>query len=238
MMRFPEFEGLGLPVAAFSGKDDGDCGLRNPDSLADSLDNRRRFCQALGTTLDNLVCAQQVHGTAIAPVCDADRGRGARAWDLGVPDTDGLVTDTPGLALAVFVADCVPVFLYDPIRKAAALVHAGRRGTLANIAGHAVDVLRTRFGVRPADLHALIGPSAGPDAYEVSPEMARQWREARLPARGRLLDLWEANALQLSRAGVHRRHIALAGVCTIADRRFFSYRAGDGSGRNMALIKL
>lgn len=228
---------LGARAAAFSERSDQDLGrnLREPDAV---FEDRRRFCAANGVDADELVVGQQVHGVRVAVVGVAERGRGARNPETALPETDGMVTNWPGLVLAVLAADCVPVYLLDPVRRAVGLVHAGRQGTRGNIAGQAVEVMATRLGGCPGNMHALIGPGACPACYEVSTEIADDWREAGLPVTGRRLDLWQANAIQMEHAGVPREHIATAGVCTIEDGRFFSYRARADAGRNMAICAL
>ena len=232
MIRFTEFERLGVAVAAFSDKADGDCGLTTGPAGRDKL------CGQCHVNPGHLVCARQVHGVKVVRATESDRGRGARSRDNAFPDTDGIVTDVAGLPLAILVADCVPLYLYDPRRRAGGLVHAGRRGTLAGIAEKAVAVLDHAFGCCPEHLHALVGPSAGPERYEVSWEMAQEFSDAGLPARGRILDLWEANAHQLARAGVPRDHVSIAAICTISDARFHSYRRDGEAARNMALFAL
>ena len=112
-----------------------------------------------------MVRSQQVHGDRVA-VVPGDTGPLAA--------TDGLVTGTPGVGLATFVADCVPVFLYDPVRRVAGIVHAGREGTCLDIGGKAIGVMREAFGCLPGDVRAVIGPSAGPCCYEVGVELAGQ----------------------------------------------------------------
>jgi len=149
-----------------------------------------------------------------------------------------MVTDVAGLPLAVFVADCVPVYLFDPQRRATGLVHAGREGTRQQVGPKALHVLTREFGSRPGDVHALIGPSAGPCCYEVSTAIAQDFARAGLPVRGRHLDLWQANARQLVAAGVPEEQVAISGMCTICDGRFHSYRRDGGSARNMALLAL
>jgi hypothetical protein len=149
-----------------------------------------------------------------------------------------MVTDVPGLPLAVLVADCVPIFLVDVRRRAAALIHAGREGTFRNISVAAAALLERELGGRVSDVHAVLGPSAGPCCYEVSAEIAAAFTTAGLPSRGRNLDLWEANARQLHAAGIPRCQIAIAGVCTICDGRFHSHRRDADGARNMALLML
>lgn len=238
MIRFDTFERLGVAVAAISDRAEGDCALNRGQGVASACEARRRFCSQCGVDFHGLVCAQQVHGARVACVSETHAGCGATAYHDGLPSTDALITGARGLPLAVQVADCVPVYLFDPEQGAGGLVHAGRRGTLENVSGLAVQALVTHFNSKPGDIHALIGPSAGVCCYEVSPQMASTFSEAGLPVEGRKLDLWRANAQQLEQAGVPSAHITIAGLCTVCDERFFSYRANDGACRNMALFVL
>ncbi len=236
MIRFEAFEKLGVAVAAMSDKFDGDCGLGDGAQGAAVLRARANVCRQCGVDPGHLVTASQVHGTRVVQAGESDRGKGATAMRTALDSTDGIVTTVPGLPIAVFVADCVPVYLYDSQRGAVGLIHTGRRGTIQNIVGHAVGLLARDLNVRPADIHALIGPSAGPCCYEVSPEQVEAFASAGLPTYGRHLDLWEANAGQLTAAGVPRSQIAFAQICTICDGRFHSYRADSNASRNMALL--
>ncbi|HEO70491.1 MAG TPA: laccase domain-containing protein [Candidatus Hydrogenedentes bacterium] len=224
MIRFEFLEGCGCAVAAMSDKSDGDCGIRGDRARQ----IRGRLCKVCGVDANGLVVPHQVHGMRIA-----------YAHAPGVhPATDGLISDVRGLPLTVVAADCVPVFLVAPGSCAVGLVHAGRRGTRANIAGKAVATLGKRLDVAPWEIHALVGPSAGPCCYEVSAEMAEDFVSAGLPAEGRRLDLWQANAQQLAAAGVPEAQVVVAGICTICDGRFHSYRAGSATARNMAMLVL
>ncbi|MBI5095702.1 MAG: laccase domain-containing protein [Candidatus Hydrogenedentes bacterium] len=238
MIRFPQLESLGVAVAAFSEKSDGNCGLRGVSNAAGVLASRRAVCRACGADEGRLVCAQQVHSPNVAWVTADNAGAGATVWETGLDATDGLLTQELGLPLGILVADCVPLYIVDPRRRVAGLAHAGREGTRADIAGRAVAELVLTAGANPDDLVALIGPSAGPCCYEVSPEIAAGFAEAGLPVRGRRLDLWEANVQQLADAGVPRNQIAVVGACTICDGRFYSYRAGDTTERNLAVLML
>lgn len=237
MTRFEILESLGVAVAAMSDRSDGDCRLSGPDGpLAHG--NHARFCAACGVPPDDLVCAEQVHRATVVCAGEADRGRIGCGRKPRFEAADGLVTGVAGLPLAVFVADCVPLYLYDPQRRVGGLVHAGREGTRLNIAGAAVAALERELGSEPADLHAVVGPSAGPCCYEVSPEIARAFAAAHLPVRGAHLDLWQANVQQLGAAGVPRGHVWVAGICTICDGRYHSHRREPGGARNMALLEL
>jgi len=233
MIRFPDFERLGVSVAAISDRSDGDC--RSSDAGAAG---REAFCARLGVGAEDLILARQVHGVAVARAVDTDRGRGVIPGFKAFPETDAIVTDVPRLPLGVTVADCVPVWLFDPVTQSGGLVHAGRAGTFRNAVGAALTALTNAYGADPGNVHALIGPSAGPNAYEVSEEIAEDFAKAGYPVHGRLLDLWETNALQLESAGVARSQIGVSGICTMTDGRFHSHRAHANGMRNLALLVL
>jgi len=217
MLRFSALEDLGLGVAAMSDKSDGDCA---------EADTRRAYGERLGIADEGLRILKQVHGD-----CVLEAGSTIR-------EGDGQVTGEPGLALGVLVADCVPVYLFDPVRRAAGIVHAGRAGTYSGIAGNAVAALARSFGTRAGDLNAFIGPSAGPCCYEVSEGIAHDFLDRGLPTKGRYLDLWQANALQLEACGVPSGQIHAAGICTICDGRFHSHRRNPDGQRNLAMLVL
>ena len=191
------------------------------DRLGNVVENRRRAAGAVGAGLNDLVFARQVHGAAVRVVTGADRGRGAAAPGDPVGDADALVTSDPGPVLAVLVADCVPVVLYDPRARVLACAHAGWRGTVARVTGAALAVMET-LGARMADVRAGIGPAIGPDRYQVGAEVADAARGAFGPRAflrpdgtgAWLFDLWAANRFLLRDAGVPDRNIHLAGVPT------------------------
>jgi len=194
---------------------------------------------------DHLWRLRQVHGVRVhtdgVVPCEG-------AW----PEGDLLATDRTDVALAVRTADCVPLLYVDPRSGAVAAVHAGWRGTVAGAAARMVDVLHRRFGSAPDRLVVAIGPSVGPDAYEVGQdvvdafmathpaEAARGtwWTRAALPGKY-LLDLWTITREQLEAAGVQPRHIHLAGLCTVTHADVLhSYRVhGAAAGRMVAAIR-
>lgn len=209
------------------------------DSETAVRENHARIYTTLGLRPEDVVTAQQVHGARVAVVTRADGGR-------VIPATDGLVSDTPGIALLLRFADCVPILLFDPVRRAVGLVHSGWRGTIEGIVTKAVHVMEQAFGTNPADLQVALGPAIGPCCYEVGEDVAGAVRrslrgEALLhsSASGRwYFDLPEANRQQLLAVGV--RHVEQANMCTVCHRHeFFSHR-GDGvrTGRFGALIGL
>jgi len=215
------------------------------DEPGNVVENRRRAAAAVGAGLGDLVFARQVHGAAVRVVTGADRG-GAAVPGGTVGDADALVTSDPGPVLAVLVADCVPVVLYDPRARVLACVHAGWRGTVARATGAALAAMEA-LGARPADVRAGIGPAIGPDRYQVGAEVADAARDAfgtrpflRPDGTGAwLFDLWAANRFLLREAGVPDRNIHVAGVPTgPAPGLFFSDRTARPCGRFAALARL
>ena len=145
-------------------------------------------------------------------------------------------------------ADCLAMFLVDPINRAVAAVHAGWRSTVLNVAGETVETMRVAFGSRPADLLVYVGPSIGVDRYEVGDEVIAAWRElpgasesAYIRRDGRWgFDLKAANAVQLAQTGIDPARIEISAVCTAADPdRWFSHRGqGPLTGRFAAIIAI
>ena len=193
--------------------------------------NRQRVVDAMGG--GTLVRAHQVHGTTVHVVqADEDVHRPARA--------DALVTDLPGRLLMIQVADCQPVLLADPLRPVVAAVHAGWRGSVANVLGATVALMKARFGTRPESLWAGIGPSLGPCCgqfinyrREIPSDL---WRFRVGEAN---FDFWAVSRAQLVAAGLNPARIETAAVCTrCCSDTFFSYRAEGTTGRFAAVIGL
>ena len=147
------------------------------DEAANVRENRRRAAAALGADPADFVFAAQVHGSRAEVVSAADRGRGTLAAGDAVGPADALVTATPGTVLAILVADCVPIILYDPAAHVLACVHAGWRGTVARTAQAALATMCS-LGTRPEDVIAGIGPSVAAGSYQVGEEVAAAARDA------------------------------------------------------------
>lgn len=217
---------------------DGDINLAGRLSLDEATANRRVWADLLGIDASALVAGRQVHGTHVQAVDDRHRGHGAVRIEDAIPQTDALITRTPGLPLIIYTADCVPVLVYDPEEHALGLAHAGWRGTVGNIAGAVVAAMSAEFGSRPENLIVRLGPSIGPCCYEVGDEVIDAWRasgvdrciEAIQPKEPRAhLDLWRANGLAFEAAGVPADHVEHSGICTRCHaERYFSRRAAQG----------
>jgi polyphenol oxidase len=195
-------------------------------------ENLRRVAEAMGTERTKLFAAYQVHGRQVTLV-DADTPERPRC--------DVLITGSAEKSLMLRYADCTPVLLADPKRRAVAAVHAGWRGSAVRAAGAAVNALHDAFGTRPEDILAGIGPAIGPCCYTVGKEVFDAFADRpELFANGKL-DLWTANRQALLETGVLAEHIEVAGVCTRCEsERFFSHRANGGqpAGRFAAVIRL
>ena len=188
----------------------------------------------------HLVRVRQVHG---ATCLAADESTASPAGDA-----DALVTDRPGVAVAIATADCVPVLLAAPQVGSVAAVHAGWRGTVASIAAVGVRALVER-GARPEDVRAALGPSIDGCCYEIEREIAERfanefgsriwsaWRDGERPGKGHL-DLRRVNALVLEDAGVPAAAIERVGPCTYCgDGPFASFRReGAAAGRQLSWI--
>jgi hypothetical protein len=211
------------------------------DDPAAVAENRRRFARALG--LDRpLYLARQVHGTNVVRVRP-----GADPEAVARLDADALCADGPGLAVGVFVADCIPALFADPGTGAVAAAHAGWRGVVAGVLPATVRALAA-LGARPADLGVVLGPAIGPCCFEVGAEVVAAFRDADLgdavrpSPRGKPdrwhIDLKQAGRRQLERAGLDPRAIDAAEACTSCDRaRFYSYRRdGGATGQMLGVI--
>ena len=217
------------------------------DDPAAVVANRERAAATIGLSLDDLVFAHQVHGRGVAVVGASDRGRGARQWEGAVEGTDALVTREPGVGLALLVADCAPIVLYDPVGCAAAGVHAGWRGAVAGVAAEAVEALVTG-GSRREDILAVQGPAVPADRYQVGEDVVTAAGEAfgssvrdvlRPDGTGRwTFDVWGANEAVLLSAGLRPEHVATARLPTFGSRQFFSDRAERPCGRFALMVAL
>lgn len=223
-------------------------GLHRGDDPSHVRENFRRFCAALGADMDRLVFSRQVHGAAVRVCTAADAGIGL---DREVPyEADALVTDVPGLPLAVFTADCIPILLFDPVRRAVGAVHAGWRGTALGIAPLAVETMCNCYGCAPSDIRAAIGPGISRCCFETHEDVPNAMTEAMGAAAlpyitadtgGKFhVDLKGLNACRLEHAGLAPDHIAVSADCTAClSDRYWSHRITQGQrGSQAALIQL
>lgn len=207
------------------------------------------FSTEIGETLPyDVLQPHQTHTVNVRVVDD----RSTTREDLN--DVDALITALPDYAIGVRTADCVPVLLYDEVQRVCAAIHAGWRGTVGHISQATIALMQQTFGTLPEHLHAVIGPSIGPDSFQVGEEVVEAFHEAGFPMPlihtergprvagsmqgGHHIDLWAANHWLLTQCGVPLEHIQVAGVCTYENAsRFYSARH-DGNLKTRRIINV
>ena len=208
-------------------------------------ENFNLISSAIGFLPESIVTSDQTHTTNVRVVTQEDQGSGImkpRAYT----DVDGMVTNVPGLTLATFYADCVPLYFYDPVHCAIGLSHSGWRGTVGKIGKVTVETMMRVYGTKPEDVLAAIGPSICQECYEVSADVIEQFRGAfeekdwndlfYAKENGKYqLNLWKANEKIFLEAGILPEHISLSNLCTCCNPKFlFSHRASHGKRGNLA----
>jgi YfiH family protein len=208
----------------------GSVGLTHAPDPVPVLASRRAFARAVGIGDQPLTTAGAVHGSTVARV---DEPREV------VQGVDGLITNTRGVALFATYADCYPIVLWDPVKRAAGLAHAGWRGTAAGVANAAVKAMQDEFGSAPGNIRAGIGPGICGRCYEVGGEVASQF-DPRFSTQGDgdrfLLDLAAVNRAQLLEAGVTEVHVL--GLCTKETSFLPSHRRSPDGTRFGAIVAL
>jgi len=154
--------------------------FRTGDPPENVKENYSVLCRALGISTEDIVCSNQVHSDYIR-IATRDDCVGlfspAQSALAKAHRADGLITQSPGVALMIFTADCVPILLHDPVLGVIGAVHAGWRGTAMDIAATAVRLMKSRFNCSPADIRAAIGPCISKCCYETDSDVADAIRE-------------------------------------------------------------
>ena len=221
-------------------------GMKLGDDPGCVEENYSRICRALGTMPGDIVCSSQIHSARIRVVSQKDR---KRLFKPNPEQADGLVTCDSGVALTVFTADCVPILLHDPVAGAIGAVHAGWRGTAADIAGAAVQAMIGEFGCMPENIRAAIGPCISVCCYETGSDVADAmhkiisdppvYKSKSFSSSGKFMaDLKECNRRLLIRAGL--RDISVSDECTCCENeKYWSHRfTGGKRGSQAAIIVL
>ena len=228
----------GVSVAPF---DSLNLGLHVGDDADAVRENRARVAAHFGTDLGRMVCAEQVHGGAVAVVGASDAGRGASVFADALPGVDALVTSTPGLLLALFFADCLPVFFADPVSGAVAIAHGGWRGLAAGVLENTLTAMAGAFGTDAANVHVAVGAGIGAARFVVGAEVAARFAEnAYTDAGGWHVSLSGAAARRLAHAGIPPAQITVSDECTASlPALYFSHRGERGrTGRMGGFIRL
>lgn len=244
-------EGIGVPhcfTTRLGGVSKGhlaamNIGVHRGDDPEAVLENYRILGDALGFSPEDLVLTRQTHSDIVRAVTAKDAGKGLTKdiW----PECDALITNTPGVGLVVFTADCTPILLHDPVTGAVGAVHAGWRGTAAGLAAKAVQAMADHYGCRAENIRAAIGPNIGPCCFQTDSDVPDAMTAAlgdpasaciRQSGHKYYVNLKELNALWLGNAGV--THIEISPLCTACRQDlFWSHRkVGSKRGSQGAVI--
>jgi len=211
------------------------------DTQENVRENRKRIFEAIDRPVDSLFDVWQVHSSEI--VC-TDRPR-----ILSEPHqkADAIFTNHPDITLLMRFADCVPILIYDPVKKVVGIIHAGWQGTVNQIVVNALERIKLEYKCSPGDIIAAIGPSIGPDHYTIGDEVYKiaypvfkeVHEDVLTHEEGRIFfNLWKANGYLLDKAGV--KQVTYSNICTACDiEKWYSHRAENGkTGRFAAVIGL
>ena len=242
---FKKIDGTGLAKTLFTTNVYDGFGFNNPEHM----DNYIKLGKSFGLTPSDMVRTNQTHTSIVRLITRANAGEGITCPG---PESgsDGMVTNEPGLMLCTVEADCVPVYLLDPVNKAIGMVHSGWRGTAGHISANAISLMKKSFGTDPGSILAAIGPCICKDCYEVTKDLKESFLETFSPEEvsgfftpkpnGRYwLDLKAAITATLTGAGVLPENIEDSGFCTFHDSQFHSWRRdGRKDGRMLTAICL
>jgi YfiH family protein len=204
-------------------------------------ENREKLAAALGISPEQLVFPRQTHTSCVAEIYGLPKAE--------PEETDAMITNQPGICLCVQTADCVPILLFDPKQNVVAAIHAGWRGTVKKIAVEAIQKMKSSFHSAAKDILTIIGPSIGPEVYEVGDEVVQAVLKE-IPNAEKTLyknssgkfhfNLWEANRQIVLDCGLTPENIEVLGECTFhqSEKYFSARREGIKTGRLVSGIML
>jgi polyphenol oxidase len=214
----------------------------NPHSVCE---NRAIVARKMGMDQGRFVFLEQVHGLSVARAFSRTEAKNEGDKPMELPQTDGVFTTEKGLVLAVLTADCVPMIIAFSSAGAVAVLHAGWKGTIGNIAALALKKMREELGVKQSEAMVMMGPAIDGCCYEVDEGrghlfVERYGENSAVVSRGDgyHVDLFRANTINLVEAGVREDNIRRHGGCTCCDRRYFSYRREGKTGRQGTFVFL
>lgn len=212
-------------------------------------ENFSRIGSVLGVNKEQFVLSHQTHTDNILVVTKEHAGYGLTK-PLAYQNIDGLITKEKGLVLSTFYADCVPIYLVDPVEEVIGLCHSGWKGTVKEISAKTVAMMTEQFGCKPENMHGAVAPSICQDCYEVSEDVIEEIKNTfSVEAYGKdyyselfyqkengkyQLNLWRACELTLLKAGLKKEHIEVTDICTCCNPEYlFSHRASQGKRGNL-----
>lgn len=224
-------------------------GLHVGDQAENVLTNRRQVLRVFNAELGQAVCCEQVHGDSIQSVNKNQQGRGAFRYEQALSNCDSLITNTPGVFLLTFYADCLPIFFFDPVHRAVGIAHSGWKGTMAQIAVKTLKAMQQEYDSRSNEIYIAIGPGIAGCCFQVAGDLYDKVNQTFPGYHGIVKatdsldyywDLPATNRQMLINQGVKPQHITSSNLCTACEPElFFSYRRCHGdTGRMGALIAL
>ena len=215
-------------------------------------ENRAIVAEYLGVEPERISCGNQVHGLKTVEITEGLIGAGAFGEDTAIADCDAVFTKLPNVPLFLFTADCVAVGIYDAKHHAIATVHAGWRGAIGHLPVLTIEAMKEAYGTEFKDCYVYLGPSIGPESFEVDVELGKRFELAWCGMTDRsvadivnypgdkldkaYINLWNFIAEGLMVNGVPKENIAISGTDTVTDRDCYSYRRESGKTGRMALF--
>ena len=215
-------------------------------------ENRAIVAEYLGVEPERISCGNQVHGLKTVEITEGLIGAGAFGEDTAIADCDAVFTKLPNVPLFLFTADCVAVGIYDAKHHAIATVHAGWRGAIGHLPVLTIEAMKEAYGTEFKDCYVYLGPSIGPESFEVDVELGKRFEIAWRGMTDRsvadivnypgckldkaYINLWNFIAEGLMVNGVPKENIAISGTDTVTDRDCYSYRRESGKTGRMALF--
>lgn len=251
-ITFPKLEETGMVRQLFStrlgGVSEGEFAEMNlsytrGDKKESVDENFRRIAQILGMEMGDFVCSDQTHTTNVRVVTSKDKGKGV-IYPKDYTDIDGLITNEKGIVLSTFYADCVPLYIVDPVHEAIGLSHSGWRGTVKRMGKVTLEAMRENYGTMPEDVYVAIGPSICQSCYEVSQDVAQEFMNEFGESGDELiyrkengkyqLNLQHANKIVFLEAGVKAENLEITDICTCCNADVLhSHRASQGRRGNL-----
>ncbi|MGC3978327.1 MAG: peptidoglycan editing factor PgeF [Paludibacteraceae bacterium] len=221
-------------------------GVYSGDEAENIQKNFNLLFDFIGIKPYQLFIPHQTHGDEIMVIDNPFLNQDNETQKTLLYGKDALITNLPNVYVGVTTADCVPILIYDPVKKAVGAVHAGWRGTCAKVLSKTIEKMGTVFNSNPSDMLAAIGPSISVNVYDVGNELIAEFKNAgfntyeifQLKDEKVYLDLWEANGNLLLEKGLRNKNIEVTGRCTFTEyETFFSARKlGIKSGRMISVI--
>lgn len=236
-----------------SGVSEGDfsslnLGLYSGDKPENIQENFKLLFDFTGIKPHQLFIPHQTHGEEIIVIDQTFLQENSETQQSHLYGKDALITNIPNVYIGVTTADCVPILIYDRVKKVVGAIHAGWRGTCAKIVSKTIEKMREKFGSNPSDMFAVIGPSISVEVYNVGNELVDEFEKAGFIINDIFqqknekiyLDLWKANESLLLKSGIKKENIEISRRCTFSEpETFFSARKlGVKSGRMISVVGL